>query len=178
MKKLIALFLVIAFLGMNCATYEKGKGINLEPGQKPGVKLVIQKTDGQELQGELITVKKDSFLLKDTGSGADVSVDIKDIRVIKIVRESKVGKGVGIGLLVGGGIGAAQFIAADKSGMFGGMGEMMIGGALVLLGVVFGAFTGAAAGQDITIQIEGKSDSEIKEILEDLRKKARVPDFQ
>ena len=64
MKKLIALSLVIAFMGMNCATYEKGKGINLEPGQKPGAKVIIQKIDSQRIEGELIAVKENSLFLK------------------------------------------------------------------------------------------------------------------
>ena len=33
-------------------------------------------------------------------------------------------------------------------------------------------------GRDKTIQIEGKSDSEIQEILENLRKKARIQNYQ
>ena len=178
MKKFIALFLVFSIIGLYGNLYAKERrGANVEI-FKTKPKMEGTPWETPDIKGELIAVKESSLLLLDSASGADVSIDIGDIKVIKIVRESKVGKGVGIGLLVGGGIGAAQFIAADKSGMFGGMGEMMIGGALVLLGVVFGAFTGAAAGQDITIQIEGKSDTEIKEILEDLRKKARVPDFQ
>jgi hypothetical protein len=64
MKKHIVLFLVISFLVMNCATYEKGEGINVEPGQKPGIKLVIQKKYYQEVKGELIAVKENSLLLK------------------------------------------------------------------------------------------------------------------
>jgi hypothetical protein len=48
MIKIIVLLLVISFLWMNCATYERGDGINLSPDHKPGVKLIIQKADGQQ----------------------------------------------------------------------------------------------------------------------------------
>lgn len=67
MKKFTALSLVISFLGMNCATHERAKGIKHEPEQKLGIKSIIQKTDDQQLRGELITVKQKSLLLMESG---------------------------------------------------------------------------------------------------------------
>lgn len=171
-KKIITLFVVMSFMGMNCATYEKGEGINLEPGQEPGAKLVIKKKDGQEIQGELIAVKKDSLLLKDAGSGADESVDVGDINKITIVKKSKALK---YGLLVGGGLGLIFGISEAGEEVHGFIPSLIDG---FVWGTLIGAIAGAVAGIDKTIQIEGKSDSEIKEVLEELRKKARVPDFQ
>lgn len=69
MNKFTAPFLVISFLGMNYATHERGKGIKHEPAQTPGIKLIIQKTDGQQLRGALITVKQKSLLLMESESG-------------------------------------------------------------------------------------------------------------
>jgi len=43
---------------------------------------------GQQIEGELITVKPNSLLLLDT-EGKDVSIDIGDIKVIRIVKKSK-----------------------------------------------------------------------------------------
>jgi hypothetical protein len=60
--------------------------------KKRGAELIIIKTNGQQIRGELITVKKDSLLLLDSGIGADVSVDIDDIKVIKIMKVSEVWK--------------------------------------------------------------------------------------
>ena len=177
MKKLIALLLLVSFIGMNCATYEKGKGINLEPGQKPGVYLVFWKLDWQQVEGELIAVRRDSLLIKGSESGTDVSVDIKDIRAITIKKKSKALLGAGIGLLVGAGLGWAIATAFEGS-----IGEEAVGNvigvALVPIGLIGGALISTQAGKDKTIQIEGKSDSEIKKILDDLRKKARVLNFQ
>ena len=185
MKKLIALFLVVTFIGMNCATYEKGEGINLEPGQKPGAKLVIQKTNGQQVKGELIAVKKDSLLLKDSQTGADVAVDITDTETIKIVMESKGKSGARIGFGIGGALGIA-FVTAyaidpgdEPSGFFTYL--LAYCGTILILGTplaLLGWAIGAQAGTDKTIQIEDKSEAEIKGILEDLRQKARVPNFQ
>ncbi len=186
MKKFITLFLVISFLVMNCATYERGEELSLEPDQKPGVNLVFWKLDWQQVEGELIAVRGNSLLLKESESGADVSVDITDIRIITIVKNSNLLSSVCFGLIIGAGFGAL----IGWSGTPGepGWGDLFhydvtkniidFGIVFGLLGAVVGGITGAAGGKDKIIQIEGKSDSEIKKILEDLRKKARVPNFQ
>jgi hypothetical protein len=174
MKKIIALFLVTTFMGMNCAIYEyeKGEGINAEPGQEPGAKLVIQKKDGEQIRGELIAVKENSLLLKEHESGADESVDVSDINKITIVRKSWGWKGI---LLIGGGLGLIAGISQAGEEVHGFVPSLIDG---FIWGAIIAAIVGAAAGTDKTIQFEGKSDSKIKEILEDLRTKARVPDFQ
>ncbi|MGB6867658.1 MAG: hypothetical protein WBE11_18395 [Candidatus Aminicenantaceae bacterium] len=178
-QKFFALFLVITFMGMNCATYEKGAGINLDPGQKPGAKVIIQKIDGLQVRGELIAVKQNSLLLKQSESGADVTVVIRDIVVIKIVKKSKALLGAGIGFLISSSslwilaysgdtiLGSAGFEDAIKYSLIYGIPGALLGGGV-----------GAKIGTDKTIKFEGKSEAEIKNILENLRKKARVPDFQ
>ncbi len=45
------------------------------------------------------------------------------------------------------------------------------------IGAIIGSLIGAALSKDKTIQIEGKSESEIKETFEYLRKKVRIPDY-
>ena len=178
MKKLIALLLIITFIGMNCATYEKGRGINLSPGQKPGTKLIIQKTNGQQIKGELIAVKQSSLLLIEEESGADKSISITDIKVVKIVRKSRFLLAAGTGLLIGAGIGALIGSSMHKSNTFdvwgSELGALAGAGAGAIIGMIIESFISS----DKTIQFEGKSEVETKEILEDLRKKARVPDFQ
>ena len=176
MKKIIALFLVITFMGMNCATYKKGEGINLEAGQKPGAKLVIQKTDGQQVRGELIAVKQNSLVLMERDSGADVTVDVADIKIISIVKKSQA-------MLLGctGFIPGAIFGLLYAEAWYSETGATNYAECILLFGAIAtipGALIGFLIGKDKTIQIEGKSEAEIKKILEDLRKKARVPDFQ
>ncbi len=183
MRKFIALFLVIAFMGMNCATYERGEGISLEPDQKPGIRLVIQEKDDQQVRGELIAVKENSLLLKESDSGSDLSVDIKDIRTITIGKDTNFQSSVLFGLIMGAGFGAVSGIASgdDDPGLMSFTAEdkaLMYGAALGLIGVVMGGIFGVMSGADKTIRMEGKSEAEIKKILEDLRKKARVPNFQ
>ena len=82
MKKIIALLLVFSIICLYGNLYAK---------ERRGAELVIQKKDGQQAKGELIAVKKNSLLLKDSQTGADVSIAIEDITKIKIARKSKGG---------------------------------------------------------------------------------------
>lgn len=170
MKKFVSLFLVFFLLTLSGNLYAK---------ERQGAKLQITKKNGIQIAGELITVKPNSLLLLNT-EGRDVSVDIADIKVIRVMKKSKLWTGAGLGALIGGG-GTAMY----KHLFFNENGEQelkyiftallgLIGGAA---GALAGGFIGASAGIDKTIQIEGRPDTEIREILEYLGKKARVPDY-
>ena len=174
-KNFIALFLVFYLLALSGNLYAK----------KRGVELKIIKKDGHLIRGELITVKANSLLLLDSGTGADVSVDIKDIVVITIVKKSKALVGATFGALAGGGIGAVvvPLIDAPAPIIFSSMAaeeKTILGGIFFgfIIGVVCGGLIGADAGKDKKIQIEGMSDLEIKEALDKIRKKARIRDFK
>ncbi len=56
--------------------------------QKHGTQLIVQKRDGQEIRGELIAVKHNSLLLLKFESAAEVSIEIIDIKVIKVIKKS------------------------------------------------------------------------------------------
>ncbi len=56
--------------------------------QKHGNKLIVQKRDGQEIRGELIAVKHNSLLVLEFESAAEVSIEIIDIKVIKVIKKS------------------------------------------------------------------------------------------
>jgi len=87
-KKFIALFLVFSLVMLSANLYAE---------ERRGAKLIVTKKDGWQIEGELITVKPNSLLLLDM-EGKDVSVGIKDIKVIRIVKKSKALLGAGIGL--------------------------------------------------------------------------------
>ena len=169
-KKLISLLLAFSLVMLSVNLYAK---------ERRGAKLIVTKTNGQQIKGELITVKPNSLLLLNT-EGKDESIDIADIKVITIVKKSKVGKGALYGLLIGGVIGALEGIREGKDAFIFSSSELAAMGALVfgLLGALLGAGIEAVAGTDKTIQIEGKSDLEIEEALDKLRKKARIRDYK
>lgn len=174
MKKSIALFLVFSMIGLYGNLYAK---------ERRGAELVIQKKDAHQVKGELIAVKQNSLLIKQPESGADVSVGIPDIRIITIVKESKVLGGIVGGLLLGGVIGGvAGYAPSDKEAAFGPSEAAYYAVLGIAIGAVAGALIGwmfsAEAGEDKTIEFEGKSEDEIKKVLNNLRKNARVSDFQ
>lgn len=180
MKKFIASLLVFTTMGLYGNLYAK---------ESRGADLVIQKIDGQQIKGELIAVKQDSLLLKESESGADVSVSLRDTKFITINNKSHALEWGGVGFLLGGASGALIGNAmgdTEQSGsgfrgtFFWETAEfkaLLIGFIGGVLGAIIGGLVISGQGERI-IQVEGKSDTEIKKILEELRKKARVPDFQ
>ena len=168
-NKLIALFLIFSLMMLSANLYAK---------ERRGAKLIVTKKDGQLIEGELITVKPNSLLLLDT-EGKDVSVDIGDVRVIRIVKKSKVLQGLGIGLLVGGGsgilLGATESAGAEG---FEGLGGAVIALLGIVGGLLIGGVAGSSAGKDEAIPIEGKPPAFIEFNLEKLRMKARIRDYK
>ncbi len=170
MKKFISLFLVFSILVLSGNLYAK---------ERKGADLMIQKNDGTQVRGELIAVKQNSLLLLDRESGADVAVGIGDAKVITIVKKSKALLGVGLGLLLGGGLGSLYGTSTDTyDSDLRPLAFIVYGGGGAALGALVGGFFGASAGKDEIIQIEGKSDPEIQENLEKLRKQARIRNSQ
>lgn len=162
-KKFISLFLVFSLMMLSVNLYAK---------EKRGAKLIITKKDGQQIKGELITVKPNSLLLLDA-EGKDVSVDIGDIEVIRIVKKSK---GARTGFLIGGGLALIVGVGEIGAEVHGFIPSFIDG---LILFALPGALIGAIIeGKDKTIQIEGITDLEMQEALDKLRKKARIRDYK
>ncbi len=172
-KKFIALFLVFSLLALSGNLFAK---------ERRGAKLIIAKKDAQQVEGELITVKPNSLLLLDA-EGKDVSINVADIKVIRIVKKSKGLQGIGLGLLIGAGTGAILGYSGGGNpdqlfGFTAAEAALMGGIFLGAIGLLVGGTLGFASGIDNTIQIEGMTDSEIRKALEKLRKKARIRDYK
>jgi len=173
MGRIMSLLVIFSLLGLSG---------NLMAGERRGATLVVQKKDGAQEKGELIAVKQNSILLLGYSSRADVSIDVPDIKTIRIEGKSRVWTGLGYGFLIGGGVGAGIGLLSgnDTSGWF----RFTAGGKAVLLGIMFGVaggiiglVAGGLTGIDQTIQIEGKSDAAVQALLMDLKPKARIPDY-
>ncbi len=173
MKKIIALILIFSLLVLSG---------NLISTERRGTELLVQKKYGKWVRGELIAVKENSLLLLSI-SGADVSIYIKDVNAIKIMRKSKTILGVGLGLLIGISIGALGTIIGWEIWAWAPHDTKTKYRIMARVGVVSG-LVGAVVGGNIahnsrpeTIQIEGKSQEEIEKIFKKLRSKARIPDY-
>lgn len=169
MKTLIVVFLVLSLLVLSGNMYA----------EKKGALLVITKKDGLPVEGELIGIKESSLVLLDTVTYRDVSVDVESIKFISIVKKSKVLLGAGLGLVLGGSIGALYGTSTDTyDSDLRPLAFIVYGGGGAALGALIGGLLGVSAGKDEIIQIEGKSGSEISNVLGRLRKKARIPDYR
>ncbi len=171
-EKLTALILVVSLVVLSA---------DLSAAVRKGVNITISKTSGEEVSGELITVKRDSLLLLDPETEADISVDLTVIDVIKVNNKS---------LMFEMGMGGALLAAAARLSLHSALEKDLANteGAtehqvqeVWLFGVIGGAvgvLAGAAFGIDSTIQIQGESDAAIQSALEKLSKKARVKGIQ
>lgn len=154
--------------------------LNLFAGERQGAQIMVLNKEGGSESGELIAVKADSLLLL-SSEGRDVTVDIEQVDVIRIIKKSKWLLGAGIGGTVGA-LGGALLLndiwyeeygektkneAALQSGIF-------FGG----LGLVLGGLTGAYAGQDKVYNVAAFQESEVKVMLKKLAKQARITDYQ
>ena len=158
--------------------------LGLTAKDKHGADLLVETLDGKQVRGELIAVRDASLLLLERETGADVSVDIGDISVISIVRKSKTWSGVGFGFLVGAGLGAIASIPAVDADPDYGSSYYFVPWLPTVIYVAIGGLVGALGGgiiganpRDKTIQIEGESQEEVNLVLENLRSKARVTDY-
>jgi hypothetical protein len=152
--------------------------------KKKGAQLLIEKKDGQVIEGELLKVKEDSLLLMTSASG--VTIDIKEIDGIKITkRKTKSGKGaligVGVGFLIGGVIACTRYAEVVTDDYNPGLDKRLLVGGMV--GAVFalpGSIIGGLIGRQFpggykteTIDVRRTPPHEIKSILKKLKKKAR-----
>lgn len=198
MRKAISLFLVFSIWLLSGRMFaQERRGANIEVFKtklKIEIKMegtpwesTIPKGISPDFRGELIAVKKDSILILDRYSGADVTIDFRDIGVIRIVKKSKALRGAGLGLIIGAAGGAligyadgdSELGTPDNPSLLTADQKALISGIVFgILGAVIGGAAGAGAGADKIIIFEGKTDSEIQEILENLRKKARIKNYQ
>jgi hypothetical protein len=171
MKKFTAVLLVVSLLAINCTTIKPIRKEKKWPSKANmhGVELIIQKIDGTQVRGELIAVKENSLLLMDRYSGVDMSVAINHIRVVKILKKGKLLPSLGLGFITAG---VTSKVLGDT------MGNLEGAGYILLSTFIAGTVISYSLIGDKTIQIEGKSDSEIQEILSKLRKKARIRNYQ
>ena len=150
--------------------------LGLTAQERKGANLLIEKLDGEQIRGELITVRESSLLLF-SESGVDVSVDITAVEAITIVKKSKSLLGAALGFVIGTTCLAFTSVAAVEGeySFFEVLPTAMI---INIPSAIIGGIIGKSIGRDKTFQIEGKTDSEIRESLEYLRNKARIPDYK
>jgi len=126
----------------------------LAAGERRGANLVVTRLDGTRVSGELIAVKPASLLLLADSAGA--SVELSDIKSVRILRPSKAGLFAGLA-------GAAGFIGGALAGLkawhdeedqlaYGAIAGLYLGA----IGAVSGLFVGGIQGVDSTFSVAGQ----------------------
>lgn len=169
-KRCMALFLVFSLVVLTGNLMAKEKGVYVS----------IQKTDGEIIGGELITVKKDSLLLVSEVDGYDLPVDIAGIDVITVDNKSLMFELGILGFIIGAAARGMMHTQIEKGEVEEEATAHQVQKVLIpgLIGAGVGAVIGTTFGINKKIQIRGKSDAEIQAALEKLSKKSREPNFQ
>ena len=162
--KLIVSALVVSFLVLPAGLSAK---------ERRGANLIVTRLDGSQLSGELIAVKRDSLLL--LSNGRDESVDLADIKTVRIVKKSLAGKGALYGFLAGA-AGGALWGSANQDEDVWGNGTALVAGAYVgAIGALSGLLLGSVAGLDSSFTFAGKPETVVNEYWDKLRAHAREP---
>ena len=151
-----------------------------------GAQLRMTMANNDVVEGELIGVREEILVLE-TEQG-DMTVGIRDATSLLVKNASGLWTGLAAGLAAG--------VAADVSMYHGYKNDMAQNEAAQLFEPILrpgmyavmilvpaalgglGAGIGHAAHKGITYHIKGMSDDELRGLLEKLRKKAMVPDYQ
>jgi hypothetical protein len=156
--KLIASVLVVSFLVLPA---------DLSAKERRGAKIVITRLDGSKVSGELIAVKRDSLLLLNN-VGRDESIDIVDIKSIRIVRRSRAGRGALFGFL-GGALTGALLGSGGMEDFSGAQAALILGGFFGAIGGLGGLSLGTIMGVDTTIAVAGEPEALVRSHMENLR---------
>lgn len=147
--------------------------------EKRGADLVVVRTDGSQVEGELIAVKRDSLLLL-SDRGRDESIEREDIRSVRIVKRSRTGGFSGIGALLGfaGGAALGWAMTADEDSGNRTSTALLLGilggGAGALAGLLAGTSADAVSGPGSAFSFKDNPAEAVAEYWENLERHSRV----
>ena len=139
--------------------------------ERRGANLIVTRLDGSQVAGELIAVKRDSLLL--LSYGRDESIDLTDIKTVRIVKKSLAGKGALYGFLAGALSGAGVGLAMGRTDLAGGKTPLLTGGLGGAIGVFGGLLVGSMAGLDSSFTVAGYSEAAVSAYWDKLRAYSR-----
>lgn len=141
---------------------------------KRGATVVVTRTDGRLVEGELIAVKPDGLVVLNPTNADAISIAAADLAGVRIVRPSKIGTGA-----LWGGLGGA-LVGSLLGGLSGGVDEFTAGQAAFMIGFVFGGIgclgglgVGSLLSVDTTVEFSGEPDSLVMDRLDKLRSYSR-----
>jgi hypothetical protein len=160
---LIASALVILFLVIPA---------NVSAKDRRGANLVVTRLDGSQAAGELIAVKRDSLLLLNN-VGRDESIDLADIKTVRIVKKSMAEKGALYGFLAGAVGGAGVGLAMGRTDVLEEKTPLVLGVLGGAIGALSGLLVGSVAGLDSSFTIAGEPEAAVSAYWDRLRARSR-----
>ncbi len=151
--------------------------VPLGGGERRGTDIEITRGDGTIIKGELLAVRSETLVLRETGSGQYLFLDLSDIPLVRIPRTSRA-RGMLSGLIQGVFTGAiAGDVVSPKGASTAQHWLWWIGGGLVgggLGALLFGSVE-VPTGEFDTLPLRGRPKAEMDEVLAKLRTIARIP---
>ncbi len=118
-----------------------------------GAEVVVQRSDGTFLAGELLAAQGRTLVVSDRASARDVTIGIEDVRAIRIVRRANVLKRAMNGFLYGAvPVGGLALLGKGKVS-----GRLTAIAAFGGVGALIAAYRGASRGADRTAVLDGAS---------------------
>jgi hypothetical protein len=160
-------------------------GLPLAAKEQRGSMVRVTMTDGNIAKGELLSVKTDALLLYDQNARQGMSLDLQQVVQVNVLKKSKFGKGVIIGMGVGVGLSLLSNLINGPTSHHSGYGDALIG--LLVVAPISGLCGGlieASAGinkkfsLDKKFSMDGISSSEFQQNLEQLKRYARERDIK
>lgn len=145
--------------------------LSLPARERKGARVVVEQNDGANVSGELLMVKRDGLVV--AGRVGGVIVNLNDVRSVRIVKKSKAGTGLLLGLVGGTVIGyvlGRESPGCQDSWMTVSLSTLFIG--LPCAGL--GALAGLAQGKDSILNM---NEANRKILVSKLNRYARVPDL-
>ncbi len=147
--------------------------------EKPGATIVAHATDGRIVQGELLSVGNGEIEVLVKSEAAKVRLRLDELDRLRIKKKDRTLKGLGTGLLIGGGLGLGLGLSVKddhsggmmnmNSGNMAAIGAIMLGGAFGLIG----ALDGAIRSSDETIRLKDHAPDKVAAAEAKLAKYAR-----
>ncbi len=140
---------------------------------RKGAMVIVTMTDGSQVQGELLAVKSDVLLIYDQKAAQGRSCDLRQLVRVRVLKRSKAGKGLLIGLGVGIGKGVLGLAEAKGASKEHARTRLL----LTPLYALAGLMAGSLFGSDLDFFLAGPSPEKVQQSLEQLKRFAREVDF-
>jgi hypothetical protein len=166
-RELLVVIMVLALLAPGLAAKEKR-----------GHDVIVAKKDGTAVSGELLAVRGTDLIIRDGSNSAGITASLADVKSVKVIKSSKLLKGVGMGFLIGAPIGALLGVSSGKTdpGWFEwtpGQGAVGFGVLFGVTGMLIGGTAGAIASIDKNVRIEAPTPVSLASAAGTLRRYAR-----